>query len=197
MQKLEKFLIAGAIVVLLGIGMFCGVKFSRWFKPAAISYNTPALLVQVKALSELVTVQYVIEKVEVLEVPSENIVGQMIGSQNRMLLLAHGVVKAGIDLDKLKAEDLTIAGKKISIKLPPAHITDSYLDEKETKVIDRSTGLLAPPAKDLEQATRLNALDNIQRAARTTGILSEADARAKAQLTAFFKQLGFETVEFR
>lgn len=197
MQKSGKLLIVGSLAVLFAIGMFCGIKLAYWRGSKASGYNTPALLTQVKALSELITIQYVIEKVEVLEVPSENVVGQFIGSQNRLLLLAHGVVKAGINLNQLQHDDLQIEGKRISIRLPPARITDSYLDEKETKVIDRSTGLLAPPAKDLEQTTRRNALDNIQRAARSSGILSEADARAKAQLTAFFTQLGFEKVEFR
>jgi hypothetical protein len=197
MQKLGKFLIIGTVAALLGIGMFAGVKMARWTSSSPTTLSTPALLTQVKALSELVTIQYVIEKVEVLEVPSENLVGQMIGSQNRLLLLAHGVVKAGINFDQLQPDDLKIEGKRISINLPSAKITDFYLDENETKVIDRTTGLLAPPAKDLEQLTRRNALDNIQRAARTSGILSEADARARAQLTTFFTQLGFEKVEFR
>jgi hypothetical protein len=83
-------------------------------------YSTPALLKQVQALSELVTIKYVIEKVEVLEQPSENIVGQMMGSENRMLLLAHGIVKAGIDLNRLKPEDIRINGTNVSIKLPRA-----------------------------------------------------------------------------
>lgn len=161
------------------------------------SFSTPALLQQVRGLSELVTVQYNISKVEVLEVPSENIVGQMLGSQNRILLLANGIVKAGIDLQLLEPDDIRIEDRRISLRLPPPQITDSYLDDKETKVIDRSTGLLAPPAKDLEAETRRNALDSIRRAARTSGILSEADQRARAQLLAFLKLVGFETVEFR
>jgi hypothetical protein len=107
------------------------------------------------------------------------------------------VVKAGIDLDRLSAEDIQIDGNTVSIKLPRSKITDSYLDENETKVIDRTTGLLAPSTKDLEQTTRRNALDNIQRAARTSGILNEADQRARQQLTSFFTQLGFEKVEFK
>ncbi len=196
MQKLGKALILGAIALVFSIGIFFGFKLSS-FRSGARSYSTPALLTQVQALSELVTVKYVIEKVEVLEVPSENIVGQVIGSQNRMLLLAHGVVKAGIDLDRLSAEDIQIDGNTVSIKLPRSKITDSYLDENETKVIDRTTGLLAPSTKDLEQTTRRNALDNIQRAARTSGILNEADQRARQQLTSFFTQLGFEKVEFK
>jgi hypothetical protein len=199
MHKLGKALIVLLVGGLFAFGLFCGMKVSRWvgFGPRARSYSTPAILMQVQALSELVTIKYVIEKVEVYEQPSENVVGQMIGSQNRVLLLAHGIVKAGIDLQNLQAEDLEIQGKQISIKLPPARITDAYLDDKETKVIDRSTGLLAPSDKDLEQATRRNALDAIRRSARNSGILSEADARAKAQLTSLFSLLGFEKVEFK
>jgi len=199
MHKLGKVLILLFVAMLFGFGLFCGMKVSRWvgFGSHARTHSTPALLVQVQALSELVTIKYVIEKVEVLEMPSENMVGQMIGSQNRVLLLAHGIVKAGVDLQNLQPDDLEIRGKQIVIKLPPAKITDAYLDDKETRVIDRSTGLLAPPDKDMEQMTRRNALDGIRRAARNNGILGEADARAKAQLTSLFSLLGFEKVEFK
>ncbi|HET7626344.1 MAG TPA: DUF4230 domain-containing protein [Verrucomicrobiae bacterium] len=199
MRKTGKLVILLSVAALFAFGIFCGFKLSRLVtvSSAPRSYNTPALLKQVQALSELVTIKYVIEKVEVLEQPSENIVGQMMGSENRMLLLAHGIVKAGIDLNRLKPEDIQINGKTVSIKLPPAQITDSYLDEKQTHVIDRSTGLLAPSAKDLEATVRRNALYGISRAARTSGILSEADQRARAQISNLFKQLGFEKVEFR
>ena len=196
MHKLGKAIILVLVMVLFAIGIFFGFKLSRWITPSARSYDTPALLIQVKTLSELVTIKYVIEKVEVLEMPSENMVGQLIGSQNRMLLLAHGVVKAGINLERLKPEDLKVEGKRIVIRLPQAEIIDSYLDEKETKVIDRSTGLLAPPDKNLEQQTRQNALDNIRRSARSSGILKEAETRAKTQIRTLLTQLGFEKVEF-
>src|SRR3982750_395373 len=106
MNWLGKLMIAVVVLALFCLGIFCGIKFSRLSSSGPHSLSTPALLVQVQALSELVTIKYVIEKVEVLEVPSENMVGQMIGSQNRILLLAHGEVKAGIDLGRLKANDL-------------------------------------------------------------------------------------------
>ena len=59
-----------------------------------------------------------------------------------MLLLAHGVVKAGIDLKRLQPGDVAITGKKISLRLPPPLITDAYLDDRASQVIDRTTGLL-------------------------------------------------------
>jgi hypothetical protein len=187
-------------VFLLIAGLFLGGIVVGWKltpkSAAPRGFDTPALLLQVRTLSELVTIKYVIQKVEVLEVPSENLVGQMVGSRNRILLLAHGVVKAGINLERVQPDDLRISGKTLHIRLPRAEITDAYLDEKETRVIDRSTGLLAPPAKDLEQVTRQNALDSIRRTARRSGILEEAEKRARIQLRALFIQLGFESVTF-
>jgi hypothetical protein len=117
--------------------------------------------------------------------------------ENRVLLLAQGVVKAGIDLKKLQPADIAISGKKISLRLPPTQITDAYLDDSASQVIDHTTGLLRAFDKDLEQAARQNAVDDIARAARRAGILDEADKRGRAELQNFFKRAGFETVEFR
>ena len=83
------------------------------------------------------------------------------------------------------------------MRLPPTRITDVYLDEKHTQVLERDTGFLRPFNKDLEQTARQNAVDDIGRSARAAGILKDADERARAQLTTFFRQLGFEQVEFR
>ena len=81
------------------------------------------------------------------------------------MLLAHGIVKAGIDLRQIKPEDVTITGQKISLKLPPPQITDAYLDDTQTKVIDNTTGLFREPDINLEQTTRADAVEDIRRAA--------------------------------
>jgi hypothetical protein len=198
MAKLNRAVVP-LLLILFALGIFTGIKISGWLhlgsKPRA--FDSVAILQQVKSLSELVTVQYVIEKVEGLEVPSEHLVGQLIGSENRVLILAHGSVKAGIDLGKLKPEDIRVSGKTISLRLPNAKITDAYLDDSLTKTIDRKTGLLAPSDKDLEQTVRQNAVDSIRRAAREGGILRDADGRARTQIKNLFLQLGFEKVEFQ
>jgi hypothetical protein len=179
-------------VFLMGAGIgFIAPRWVALFQKSSV-YNTSNLLVQVQTVSELVTVKYVLEKVVILE-DVKWIAGL---GESRVLLLAHGVVKAGIDLSKLQEGDFKVDGRKVTIKLPPARITESYLDDKETRVIERSTGLLRTFDKDLEQAARQTAVEDIRRAARTGGILQEADSRAKAQLTALLKQLGFEKVEF-
>ena len=117
--------------------------------------------------------------------------------ENRVLLRAHGIVKAGIDLKRITQDDVTISGKTIRLRLPPPQIVDAYLDDKNSQVIDRVTGLLRAFDKDLEQTARVNAVNDIRRAARTDGILDEADKRARLELELFLRQTGFEQVEFR
>jgi hypothetical protein len=185
-------IVALLLVLVLGVGILLGFFIPRWISPARKPYTTAALLVQVKTLSQLVTVQYVIEKVIIHE-DVKWVAGL---GESRVLLVAHGTVKAGLDFSQLKPGDLQISGKKLVIKLPPAQITDAYLDEKQTRVIERTTGLIRAFDKDLEQAARQTAVADIHRAARNGGILKDADDRAKAQLTNLFLQLGFEQVEF-
>jgi hypothetical protein len=190
MNKARLFLLVVIAACLLGgvlVGGFIGRRFPL---SGGRAYNTAALLKEVQSLSELVTVKYVIEKVVVLEDVKWY-------GENRVLLLAHGVVKGGVDLSRLEPEDITISGDKISIKLPPTQVIDAYLDEEKTQVIERTTGLLRAFDKDLEQTARQNAVDDIRRAARMGGLKEEADTRAKEQLKALFRQLGFVEVEFR
>ena len=80
--------------------------------------------------------------------------------------------------------------------MPAAKITDAYLDEKQTRVVERTTGLLRLFDKDLEQTARQNALDEIRRSARLSGILKDAEERARDQIKILFLQLGFEEVKF-
>jgi hypothetical protein len=184
-------LVVLALAIMFGVGTFLGVLLPRvlGLGSGTRMYNTATLLRQVQTLSQLVTVQYVMEKVVVAE-------DVKWFGENRVLMVAHGIVKAGIDLSRLEPGDLKVSGKAIVIKLPPPQITDTYLDDKETRIIERSTGLLRAFDKDLEQSVRQNAVADINRAARNGGILKDAETRARAQLTNLFRQMGFEKVEF-
>lgn len=185
---------AFALQVAVALGFFLVWRTTTRLTAAnTVKLNTSAVLQQVQTVSELVTVKYVIEKVVILE-DVRWIAGL---GENRVLLLAHGNVKAGIDLGKIKPGDIEISGKTIRLRLPPAQIMEAYLDERHTRVIERSTGLLRMFDKDLEQNARVEALEDIRRAARNANILTEADTRARAQLRTLFSQMGFESVEFK
>lgn len=196
MQRLRPVLLTGLTVV-LGIVLFGGGLWLGFKGPTLLGlkgtqrvYGTATVLQQVQTLSELVTVKYVMEKIVVLED-----VKWYPGGESRVLLLAHGIVKAGVDLKQLKPEDITVSGKTLRLRLPPARITDAYLDERQTQIIERSTGLLRMFDKDLEQTARVNAVDDIRRSARSAGILKDAETRAHDQLRMLFLQMGFDQVE--
>jgi hypothetical protein len=192
MRELKRiFLVALVLFIFIG-GIWLGFTVRHWLKSGSgvREESTATVVEQVQTLSDLVTVKYVLEKVVILEDAKWY-------GENRVLLLAHGIVKAGIDLKGFTMDDVTISDKKITLRLPPPQITDAYLDDKNSQVIDHTTGLLRAFDKDLEQTARQNAVDDIRRAARTDGILDEADKRAKLELELFLRQAGFEQVEFR
>lgn len=190
-MKARAVFVALLVGFALLFGALTGLFLPRFLpaRPAGPVYNTASVVKQIQTLSELVTVKYVIEKVVILE-------DVKWFGESRVLLLAHGVVKAGIDLAELKPSDLSISEKAIRVRLPPARVTDAYLDDKRTEVIERSTGVLRSFDKDLEQNARRQAVDDIHRAARAEGILKDAKERAQLQLGNLLRQLGFEEVEF-
>jgi len=167
-----------------------GILIRFWPRTPPRLRDTATVVRQIQTLSQWVTVQYVVEKVVVLE-------DVRWYGDNRVLLVAHGIVKAGIDLSKVKASSIRITDQKITLILPPAAVTDTYLDDRHTQVIERTTGLLRTFDKDLEQTARRQAVDTLTRAAYDDGIIKEAEDRAKAQLALFLYQLGFTSVEFK
>jgi hypothetical protein len=199
MSKTRLAVLGGLILGLIfGLGLLVGIVLPRMAGLGSTprTYNTAVLLRQVQTLSQLVTVKYVLEKVVILDDPPQNPVRRLLPDETRVILVAHGIVKAGVDLSRLKSGDLKLSGNRIEITLPPAQVTDSYLDDAQTKVIERNTSFLRDFNKDLEQNARQTAVDDIRRAAKSSGILKDADDRARAQLRLLFEELGFE-VEFR
>jgi hypothetical protein len=192
MRRLRQIFWTVVVLAIFTGGAWLGFTVTRWMKWGSGLHleNTAAVVKQVQTLSDLVTVKYVLEKVVILEDVKWY-------GENRVLLLAHGIVKAGIDLKRITSSDVTISGKKIILHLPSPQITDAYLDDSQSQVIDHTTGLLRAFDKDLEQTARQNAVDDIRRAARMDGILDEADKRARLELELFLRQTGFEQVELR
>ena len=199
-KSLALVLVLAAFVIGLLLALGLAVLILR--RSAAPQFaTTPTVVLQIQSLSELVTVKYVLEKVIPVEVPHPDLIDNLpiISGlrDDKLILLAHGIVKAGVDLSQIKEGDVHISGKKIRLDLPPAIVTDGYLDDNGTQVLDRQTGLLRPVDKKLEQQARQYARSEIMRAARKAGIEREAGERAKDQLTKLLKSLGYDEVEIR
>ena len=194
-NRLAVALVVLALLIGVGIALTIGLLIKRSTGGKTFP-NTATVVQQIQSLSELVTVKYVVEKV----VPYEDVkyFADLVPlGENKVILLAHGIVKAGVDLSQVQPGDVEVSATSISITLPAARVSDAYLDEKHTQVLDRQTGLFRSFDKGLEQKVRQYALAEVSRGARQNGIEREANERARVQLTNFLKAIGFTEVEVR
>ncbi len=149
---------------------------------------------EVRSLARLETIQYSVEKVITAEV-GQGALDFLIG--DKLLLVAHGKVIAGIDMSKLKPEDLRLENGVLYVTLPPSEIFIATLDNEKTYVYERETGILKRPTVDLETTARQVAEDEIRKAAEEDGILELAQQNAETYLAKFFSALGYDNTIFQ
>jgi hypothetical protein len=112
--------------------------------------------------------------------------------------LAVGDVIAGVDLSRITEKDVR-RGRDgtIVIDLPPPQVLVSRLDNGESRILNRNTGLLRRHDRALEGRIRAAAEKSIVNEAVRKGILPAAGDSAEKKLAAFLHTLGVERVEFR
>lgn len=148
---------------------------------------------QVQMLGRLETVSYHVEKVVTAE-SGQGPLGFLLG--DKLLLIARGLVIAGVDLRQVGPEDvLTTADGTVYFRLPKAQVFVATLDNQRTQVYDRRTGLIGMNPQ-LETAARQQAELLILEAAEEYGILEKADENARQVMRSLLKALRFEHVIF-
>lgn len=115
---------------------------------------------------------------------------------DRMLFVGQGEVVAGLDLSRMASGDLQAEGDRVTVKLPPAEIFHTRLDNRRSQVYDRRAGFLSGPDAELETRVRLEAEERIQSAARESGVLRTAQTNAQQTLRRQLTALGFRDVQF-
>jgi len=173
--------------------------FAGWFwffrDSTQIDVSRPTVVQQIQQLQRLETVVYSMEKIVTGTQESKYLPRMLVG--DRLLLIVHGEVTAGVDLGTLDPSQLTIDGKTVSIKLPEPSVFSTRLDNQRTRVYSRETGLFTTPDPDLESDVRREAERQMTQAALDGGILKTAATNARATLTSLLQGLGFEAVTFR
>ncbi|MGC2743303.1 MAG: DUF4230 domain-containing protein [Candidatus Angelobacter sp.] len=113
---------------------------------------------------------------------------------DRLLMIVHGQVVAGIDFSRLKNGDVKVQGKEVRIHLPNPQILITRLDNARTKVYSRSTGLLVRVDPNLETQVRQEAEGELLQEAALGGIIANARDNARATMTTLLLGMGFEKV---
>ena len=117
-------------------------------------------------------------------------------SGDRLVFLGHGEVVAGLDLSRLGPDDLRVVERRVEVRLPRPEILHTRLDNQQSEVFSRETGLLSGPDRTLESRTRVEAETRLEQAALESGILSDAEANARESLRRHLETLGFREVRF-
>lgn len=157
-----------------------------------IDLSQPAVVQRIQRLQRLETVVYSMEKI-VTGAQDNAYLPKFLGG-DRILLIVHGEVTAGIDLGKLDESKIKITGRRVEIELPPAEIFSTRIDNERTRVYSRETGLFTTPDPNLESAARREAERQIGQSAIESGILKTAADNGRANVTGLLQALGFETV---
>jgi hypothetical protein len=158
-----------------------------------LNVSQPTVVDRIQRLERLETVTYSMDKVVEGERTSSILPDFLVG--DKLLLSVHGQAIAGVDLSQLKSSDVTVTGKSIHVRLPPAQIFVSALDNGKTRVYSRSTGLFVPADPDLESEVRARAEQELRNSALSAGILETAHKNAASTLTTLLLSLGFDQAQ--
>jgi hypothetical protein len=159
-----------------------------------IDVSQPTVVDRIQRLQRLETVIYTMDKI--VTGAKENPLLPNFLAGDRLLMLVHGEVVAGIDFANLKPGDVKVDGKQIRLRLPPPQIFSTRIDSGKTRVYSRQTGLLVSTDPDLETQVRQEAERQLQEAAMADGILRNAQQNAASTITSLLQGLGFEKIEF-
>ncbi len=201
-------LVLGLFLGVVGVGSIGWLMLSRDSGRALLSHmwsavtgrtltidvSQPTVVDRIQRLQRLETVIYTMDKI--VTGAKENPLLPNFLAGDRLLMLVHGEVVAGIDFGNLKPGDVKVDGKQIRLRLPPPQIFSARIDSAKTRVYSRQTGLLVSTDPDLETQVRQEAERQLQEAAMADGILRNAQQNAVSTITSLLQGLGFEKIEF-
>ena len=208
---------SAAIVFALILGLFFGVLFvgsMGWLmlsrnsgrallghlwsavtgRTLSIDVSQPTVVDRIQRLQRLETVVYTMDKL--VTGAKENPIFPDFLAGDRLLMMVHGEVVAGIDFSNLKPGDVRVEGKQIRLHLPAAEVFRTRIDSAKTRVYSRQTGLLVSTDPNLETQVRQEAERQLQEAALADGILRTAQQNATSTISSLLQGLGFEKVDF-
>lgn len=195
--KFLLFATGSGLVIVLGI-LFTIEKTSDRFlttienilqpQPTQLQIEEAALLLkQIQNLQELTTTTYKMETI--VPASADRTFGEdWTIATTKLLYLAKGEVKAGIDLSHITKEDIEVSKNKIVISLPAAEILDSKIDVNNSRVYHYDRGFLnlgpdvAPQLQSLAQQKTLN---KIVMSACDEGIINTANKGAQEAIEQF------------
>ncbi|MBD2612062.1 DUF4230 domain-containing protein [Nostoc punctiforme FACHB-252] len=181
-------LLIGVIGILLVVLSWLGYQYIHMASNLVdIGDGEPSTTVvrQIREVSELTTATFEMDAV----VPvSEK--GFLI-LESKLLYIAHGNVRVGVNLNQLQADNVKLEGDQITVTLPPLKILDSKLDLAHSTVYSYDRGFLGwgPDVVNLQAQAQREALTKVEKAACQDWLLKEASDRVEKTVDHLLSQV--------
>ncbi len=183
---------AGAFLLGRGAGTFDG-WMARVFGEGEVTTLGPVTISAMQELAQLTTYELV-EYTVVEKADDRGWLNWATGDSVSMFVVAR--IGAGIDMRQMDDDSIDsdpVTGVAV-IRIPAAAIAYVEVDEDQTTVYDRDTGIFTSGNPNLEQSARLAAREILVQAALDRGLLELAEAEAQTLIRTFVEQLGYSDV---
>ncbi|NND02498.1 MAG: DUF4230 domain-containing protein [Acidimicrobiia bacterium] len=150
---------------------------------------------QVRNVAELTTV----EVIESTTIEKGNDFGWLNWARgDRIFMFVVVEIGAGIDFEDFYTGSFDVDKETgtVTVAMPPAEITYVAVDNEQTQVIDRSTGVLTGGDAQLEGDARQVAEQVLVENAIKAGILEKAETNARTVIEGLLLELGYSRVIF-
>src|SRR5271167_2455777 len=139
----------GARLLSWAFGVLCGILLlalmgatAIWLRPGAglihllraalgsstfLNVEQPTVVRQIQQLQRLETVLYTLENVVEGEHDYTSVLPKLL-TADRILLIGHGEVVAGVDLGRISSDDVIVQGRSVRLRLPQPEIFSVRID---------------------------------------------------------------------
>ena len=165
-------------------------------QPVELTIDNSTLIVErLQDLQELTTTVQTMEKI--VPTSAHRKLGDIPIATTRLLYIAKGEVRAGVDLSQLSDRDIQVDRKHIEINLPSPQILDSKIDVHSSRVYDYDRGFLnlgPDVAPQLQTLAQRSTLQEIVNTACQENILDTANLKAKESISQLLANAGYSQI---
>lgn len=150
---------------------------------------------KIQKASKLSTTEFKVDKL-VFGVKNKRILWVIKLNQAEFLAQSQAVIKTGVNLEKIKEEDIVISGRRISVTLPHVEVINfSYPAENFKKIDLLSDGAFSTriDLEDQEKFFREAELD-IRNSLQYMGIVETTQKKTRTMIEALLRNLGYNEI---
>lgn len=157
--------------------------------------NQGLVVGKIKKASKLATTEFTIDKI-VYGVKRKRLLWVVKLNEAKFLAHSKAIVKAGVDLEKLRKDDVDIEGNSISLKLPPVEVINfSYPAELfEMDTLISTDAFLNRISLDDQEKFFQDAEIDIRNSLKHMNIIEATEKKTRLMLENLLRTLGYEEI---